>query len=1301
MNAADMHSQPGKTAPRFIQDLLSYDPRIPPKAGRNVLTDPAPQYEEDTTLPQMIYPGSCRHSFMTQREQSILPKVGQKLSTVTSYRVAALCQDCRCHLDLRLEVGGGRDRWPCPSAEYPLHHLRHVPSASAEPLIPIDTAADREGSDAYVFKCSAPKCPAVVTVRVSPPRLAPKFVDLITNKKLISDRTDAAIREDPERFEGHSPPPPIQVLSDLKQYMSDSKNQPDIKRVAAQNKRFMKSLGEPCRELLEYLGFRYSEQDEETGRHWTLPQPDRSADAPLNDPTWVRLDDVEKELMILIDQRPSEEKRGHNTQFMAPSSIRDIEGTLGCLDYSKVASSRRTVDLTVQEHPYYASLGATSDFADELLIYAYKRQTDCDPANIPYYLECLQDIAKGRQSETLQIEVTMQVSAGQVSRKDVRDAYAYFGLPPTASLDDEHIIGLFKSRIADAPKQEEEARSYLRTIGQVRGSEIIERAVSNTITTYDQALSWLGAELSTPDEFIVTMFTLKTTENPNDAELARHVVSLIAEQRNSEALRSWLSTGDLGEVEMDIGQAYTRLGIEDRSLDDDMIITTFNIRAEETPSQLGDLRMALKAIAKEKESRRIESFLNSGQLSSEPAPADWPVGLENIGNTCYLNSLLQFYFTVKPLRELILNIDQFKMEMSPENLRNKRVGSRKVSAREVERAQKFAHELRKLFQSLISAPTSSITPELELARLTLMTNDDCFRRRSTIGKDGRPSLGDINGAPISGPLGPPAPSQEMEIDSKITEEPTKDTVDDGASDVTLVNLLPDDGDIPMTNAEETEHQKEMLEDKENMAPTKGVEAELPPHQGRTEPLGNASPSKVNEQEQPHNQMAESQSGTEHNGAPPTPPSDDTVPPGRPPPIPPRPKPAELMKKVQEEVELGAQHDVTEVIANVAFQLQCAIKPEKVDTDGEQIDRIKRLFFGKTRSYIEQGGNVRMKEEFFLDIKVDVAAGPRDIYSALDGAFDVQSVNLDGSVVPQYSSISQLPPILQIQVQRVQFDAVKKTSYKSVFELKLEETIYLDRYMDDGAELIQRRESVWQWKDELRKLESRRDELTTTELGMPVPEMLELTKKYLTDIQTDDDTDEAIDLIEPLEIDPWVIEALGERSNEIKAELAYIDTSIKTIKTQISSQFTDLRNLPYRLHSVFIHRGSVSFGHYWIFIYDFKRGIWRKYNDGYVTDVKDPQKEIFHQEEYNPATPYFLVYVRDKDKDRLVDAVCRDVPPQPQNPENHDTSDKMDVRDVDGVDEKAGDQQQRPRGNDHVPGSWSWDNAGADGVADAW
>lgn len=126
-----------------------------------------------------------------------------------------------------------------------------------------------------------------------------------------------------------------------------------------------------------------------------------------------------------------------------------------------------------------------------------------------------------------------------------------------------------------------------------------------------------------------------------------------------------------------------------------------------------------------------------------------------------------------------------------------------------------------------------------------------------------------------------------------------------------------------------------------------------------------------------------------------------------------------------------------------------------------------------------------------------------------------------------------------------------------------------------------------------------------------------------------------------------------------------------MNTSINSQFTDLRNLPYRLHSVFIHRGYVSSGHYWIYIYDFAKEIWRKYNDGYVTEVKDT-REIFDRDPADrPATPYFLVYVRDDLKHMLVDSVCRDIVETPQQ-QQHQQSETTQgaIVDVDMADRPA-------------------------------
>lgn len=534
-----------------------------------------------------------------------------------------------------------------------------------------------------------------------------------------------------------------------------------------------------------------------------------------------------------------------------------------------------------------------------LIIDAYHRQVSSDLANAPHYLECLKSIGMlrgGQDWESIDQAVQAAYAEGKYTMNDLDAAYHYFHLSrEDPNITEDSIIGKYYAYLGSVSQSDQilEAARNLWRIGNSRGSDRIMAVSEDRVGTAEQAEVFLGIDANTPDDFIITMYTAKLTDNPACKDLADKALKLIAENRNSIGLKHFLDTGETVEGDMDIGDAYRLLQIPDRTADADAVIAAYTICVNENAGQAETYHRALSIIAKEMDNVGLK---NLAGISTEPDRdlSDWPVGLQNIGNTCYLNSLLQFYFSVRPFRDMVLDIEKHQMDLNDEkSVFQKQVGSRKVAKKEVERSLKFLGELRDLFHEMIGSTGSSVIPSQELARLTLISpgGEAAIRRRSTIGKSS--SLGEIEGAPILGPLGPPPPIAEEQNEQPAashvdTSAHTKDPFSAGVgSDATLVS---DDNKSKSLGENE---------DYDILSPRTG------------EPEGGV----------PLDSNSEA--------------------PNRPPPIPPRPvSEVDRQRQLIEEVEIGAQQDVTEVINNVLFQSQCAIKPIRVATDGEQVDQIK-------------------------------------------------------------------------------------------------------------------------------------------------------------------------------------------------------------------------------------------------------------------------------------------------------------------------------------------------------------------------
>ena len=245
----------GKTAPRFLQDFNIYNPHKLPQSSYNVLTELALQY--DGSVPKRTTgKGSCRHKWSLKSQQTSPPQLEIRPDSSSIYTVAAYCTFCRYHAEIQIDYfNEGPGVVPCPTNEAPLHHFTYMTQASNGR----QTLEMEDGSDSWVdvqhFQCSSLSCSARCTTFFRPPRLKSDWVALLVDKSLIKQRAQKVMDDDPGRFEGHAIPSPIVVLANLRAYVVNAMSNPERRRIVGNNKKWLLSLGEPCADLLRYLGF--------------------------------------------------------------------------------------------------------------------------------------------------------------------------------------------------------------------------------------------------------------------------------------------------------------------------------------------------------------------------------------------------------------------------------------------------------------------------------------------------------------------------------------------------------------------------------------------------------------------------------------------------------------------------------------------------------------------------------------------------------------------------------------------------------------------------------------------------------------------------------------------------------------------------------------------------------------------------------------------------------------------------------------------------------------------------------------
>ncbi|CAB4252035.1 similar to Saccharomyces cerevisiae YOR124C UBP2 Ubiquitin-specific protease that removes ubiquitin from ubiquitinated proteins [Maudiozyma barnettii] len=814
---------------------------------------------------------------------------------------------------------------------------------------------------------------------------------------------------------------------------------------------------------------------------------------------------------------------------------------------------------------HFINLSTKGYYSDRDVIRNYETLISLDTKNIGIYYDALSYIANAKGAYQL---VAYCGKQNIVGKEALDNALRVFKIDPTqvniADMNEKLLLSIYKHEsLSTDSTAHTDLKNAARVLAKYKQSDLLRFYIDyEPYGLVEQAYRTLEIDESVDDDIVQTAYSIKVNDAPGlKIDCSRALYTVAIHKRSLSLFNFLICECPIFEQfyspeKYSYQEALNLLQVNENA-NDEVILNVFQQRWNNEsiiePDRLLNLKAALTKLGIEKRSKLIDYFLKTGTIDPNCLPPEnWPTGLNNIGNTCYLNSLLQYYFSIAPLREYILDYQNTiqDFESNTSKLKEKRrIGGREVSDNEVERSIQFTYQLRDLFRNMIYTNSRCVTPTHELAYLAFAPSNVEVEF-------------EITGVPISEENMKKNEKHDIQVISNSIAGSEEDIDEEKSPNDVTPNLIDmNDADYDMMKDEK----RNKIEIKNDIASSSKV-AKI-----STDQLENA-------------------------------------------------------------LEMGRQQDVTECIGNVLYQLESASEPINLDDELEQYDLIKNLFYGKTKQEIKpinDSTKIRAKYERFLSLLVNVSDHPRDIYDALDSSFKDELLTMDEyGDVKRTVSITSLPTILQVQIQRVYYDRERFMPFKSIDPVKFTDKLYMDRYVEsDNTELLNKKIETTKMKQKLKKLRERQIELLNrNESGLSRKEAFMETIKFLKS-----DTLE----LQGIKIDDKeeLRDNLSHLIDEVNNELNSIYNEINVLENKVTHQFDAFQDVEYTLFAVFIHRGEASYGHYWIYIKDPNvTGIWRKYNDETVTEVSE--SEVFNFTEGNTATPYFLVFVKEEDREGI-------------------------------------------------------------------
>nr|ODN88380.1 hypothetical protein L203_02993 [Cryptococcus depauperatus CBS 7841] len=789
-----------------------------------------------------------------------------------------------------------------------------------------------------------------------------------------------------------------------------------------------------------------------------------------------------------------------------------------------------------------------------------------------------------------------------------------------------------------------------------------------------------------PDEYILNMHknAIQACTSPSQRLEINQALVLIGKERGNDEIKAM---GEKGQTVVSVEEAYEALSAPRDAVDDGLMMQ-YEMAINEYPGKADHYRMCLSVIANAPGEERpsIKHFLVTGTREPEaPVRKDVPVGLYNIGNTCYLNSILQYLYAIKPLREAVLCFDREKVKPTS------------LAQPDVERAQRFVEQLRLLFLQLYKSELSAVRPEEELAYLAvtrpevdaIVESDDCGPNLSVAPPPEftktKPLLETVSSIPDLTIM----PSPSSTAFPSVTQSPAQEILDLSMSSKSVIDdnnqdvrdqvhgaISPDTTSSRSretsttsilgkraNNERDRENSRSPGEERVRLKSESsglGLEDIMEIDNNRTIlNEGAESPSTITAVEMSHLELksphpeekkgeirvdkqspdkAEAMVLGEHtnreNG---TAFSIAEIPP----PLPFRPRPNPAKKEtLLSGLRFGLQQDSAEVLINVLSQLELALDLPCYEANEKEPNLIKRLFSCKFKQQIvyesptiSPGGTVASAyeaqqpvESVFTHPIIGVEEEGKDLYDCLAELYlKGADIEYEGKKGYMMELMDHFPPMLYIQMRRSQYDPATGRESKTNTHISFPQILSMSRFLL-SAPAEKREESITLTR-EMTHVRTRLHALMNHQ-PLSIPQTLRHASAGLRELAMPD----LVMLDLQSVVMPDLLDALNEEASEVDKEIEELQQSLPRLKARMNEIWKEEQendeDCVYELVSVFMHRGRTSgSGHYWTYQAHLpeQSDEFYSYNDEKVAVV--PASEVLQDRTGSDANPALLCYAR--------------------------------------------------------------------------